>query len=117
MTQVLEVPQFAQHHRVAQVQVRAAGVAAQLDFQRPIILERPLQLSDQLIFRNDLFRPPPQQVHLFIDARKCHYTDLCSFMVRASCRLLSRSATAWRLSCCCLPRQTANSTFAQPPRK
>ena len=45
MTAILEFAEFAQHHRVAEVDIRRRRIDAELDAQRPALPELALELA------------------------------------------------------------------------
>jgi len=53
VAQILKLFQFAQHHRVAQVNIRRGRVHAEIHAQRLIFLKRIEQLVLQLLFTDD----------------------------------------------------------------
>jgi len=52
---------------MAEVEVRAAGVASQFDGQRLILLEGKFKFPREVFFGNDLGASAPNDVDLFVD--------------------------------------------------
>ena len=100
VAQVLKLPQFPQGDRVPEVDVDARGVDAVLDAQRPIFADRPLELLEELGFRDDLVDSAFQDRKLFGDVPH----GAIKLQRRLTCHGLQASArpsaaTQGRLTC------------------
>ena len=69
---VLELPQLPQHNGVAEVQVGAARVAAQLYGERGFGFSGGSKLVGKLIVRNDFLHPAAEDRQLLVDGREGH---------------------------------------------
>jgi hypothetical protein len=70
MAEILELPELAQHDGVAQVEVRPARVAAELDDERPAGLLGLLQLLGEGVFGEDLLDAAANLFELDVDRRE-----------------------------------------------
>jgi hypothetical protein len=60
--EILKLPELSEDNGMSKVQVRSAWVTPELDVERPLRLERFLDLLDEVLFRNDLRDSSSDQV-------------------------------------------------------
>jgi hypothetical protein len=118
VAEALEGAQLVDHHRVADVQVRGAGVGAELHHQRLPRGPGTLQLLLQLARGQRLVGAAEQLGQLLLDRgerarRVTAHRWFLSFMTRAMSRWASRLATSWRLSAWRLPCTRARRHFTR----
>lgn len=70
MSEILELPELPQDNRVAQVKIRPAGVATELDIERSLGFDGLLDFPCKISFGYNLGDASPDDIHLFVERRE-----------------------------------------------